>query len=202
MPTSFSIVMTVFEPFHLLPRALSCVIQQGYTNWELLIVIDGDSPSNQFVPRKLVQQLQQHHPELRIQIWNLKRAAGCFGNVSRNFALKHVTGDYICWVNHDNLITPDYLDAHLQNIKKTPGCLSVVDIQLWKNDRYFGRYPRRFAASQIDLLCYALPAETARRVNAFGGPAERVYAADWLAFDACRKLIPLEHNRHLVGTHF
>jgi hypothetical protein len=29
-----------------------------------------------------------------------------------------------------------------------------------------------------------------------------VYAADWLVFDACRQLLPVEHNRRLVGTHF
>jgi hypothetical protein len=80
--------------------------------------------------------------------------------------------------------------------------VSVVDIDLWKQDRYYGRYPRRLAASKIDLLCFAVPTELARRVDAFGGASSRVYAADWLTFDACRKLAPVERNRRLVGTHF
>jgi hypothetical protein len=53
-----------------------------------------------------------------------------------------------------------------------------------------------------DLLCFAVPTQTALKVNAFGGRAERVYAADWLTFNACQKLLLIEHNHKLVGTHF
>lgn len=202
MSVKFSLIMTVFDSFHFLPRALSCVVQQIHTNWELLIVVDGESPTTRFAPRRLVQQLRRHHTKQRIDVWELPCAEGCYGNVGRNFCLQHVTGDYICWINHDNLITPDYLAAHQENIEKTPACLSVVDIHLWEADRYRGRYPRRMTVSHIDLLCFAVPTQTARKVNAFGGRAERVYAADWLTFNACRKLLPIEHNHRLVGTHF
>ena len=194
--------MTVYDSFHFLPRALSFVVQQIHTNWELLIVVDGESPTTRFDPRRLIQQLRRHHTKQRIGVWELPRAEGCHGNVGRNFCLQQATGDYVCWINHDNLITPDYLTAHRENIEKTPGCLSVVDIHLWEQDRYRGRYPRRMAVSHIDLLCFAVPTQTALEVNAFGGRAERVFAADWLTFHACQKLLPIEHNHRLVGTHF
>ncbi len=165
---------------------------------ELLLVVHGPSPLDRFAPRRVVQKLQRHFPHNRMEIWQLPRAAGCFGNVGRNFALNHVRGDYVCWINHDNLVTPQYLIAHLKNIEKRPGCLSVVDIDLWISCRY----PRRFAQSQIDLLCFAVPLTIARRVNAFGGESSRVYAADWSTFDNCRRLLPIEYNRQIVGTHF
>lgn len=195
--------MTAFETFDLLPRALACLLNQVHTAWELLIVVDGPPPrSGRFAPRRLVAQLKARFGGRRIEVHHLPRAAECYGNVARNFGLQQAGGDYVCWVNHDNLVAPDYLAAHAENIVKRPGCLSVVDIDLWKGDRYHGRYPRRFAAGRIDLLCFAAPTELALRVNAFGGAASRVYAADWLAFDACRKIAPVVHNRRLVGTHF
>ena len=202
MPTRFSIIMTVFESWHFLPRALSCVMQQDYPHWELILAVDGPAQPGPFSPQQLVHQVRRQTAPRRVEILSLPRAEGCFGNVGRHRALDHATGDYVCWVNHDNLIAPQYLSAHARNVAESPGCLSVVDIDLWKQGRYFGRYPRRFAVNQIDLLCFAVPLATARAVNAFGGDATTVYAADWLTFDACQKLLPVKHNRQLVGTHF
>ena len=199
---SFSIIMTVFEPFDLLPRAITSVCRQEYESWELLLVVDGSAPDGAFDPRKIVEQMQSAFPRNRIELWTLPRAAGCYGNVGRNFALQHATGDYVCWVNHDNLISPRYLAAHCENIRKTPGCLSIVDIDLWEQDQYRGLFPQKIARSRIDLLCFAVPLETARRVNAFGGKSSKIYAADWITFNACRQLLPIEHRHEVVGTHF
>lgn len=202
MSSTFSIVMTVFQPWELLPRAITCVLRQEHPHWELLLVVDGPPPRGPFAPKKVVEQLRRHSPGRRIELFELPRAEGCYGNAGRNFALEKARGDYVCWVNHDNLISPGYLAAHAKNVEKQPGCLSVVDVDLWVGDRYHGVYPRRFARSRIDLLCFAVPLPTAREVNAFGDEAQRIYAADWLTFDACQKRLPIEHNRGVVGAHF
>ena len=202
MPVRFSIVMTVFEPFDLLRRALSCVVQQRHAEWELLLLVDGPMPERRDNPEHLARQLRRHAPNNRIEVAALPRAEGCWGNVGRRHGLDLARGEYVCWINHDNLIAPDYLSAHAENIENKPGCLSVVEVDLWKGDRFFGRYPRRLAASKIDLLCFAVPLQTARDVDAFGEAMQRVYAADWLVFDACRKRLPVVERRGVVGTHF
>ena len=194
--------MTVFGSFELLPRAMMNVCRQEYADWELLLVVDGPSPQGRFAPKTAVDQLRRHFPDKRIDIWELPRAEGCHGNVGRRFALDQAGGDYVCWVNHDNLIAPSYLAVHAANIEKTPGCLSVVDVDLWVGDRYHGVYPRRLARSKIDLLCFAVPLATAKEVDAFGGTIAKVYAADWTTFAACQKILPIEHNHSVVGTHF
>lgn len=202
MTPLFSIVMTVFETFPLLPRAMNCVARQSCGEWELLVVADGAVPAGAFSPRRLVQQMQRRCPGKRIEFRQEPRAEGCYGNVARHRALELARGEYVCWVNHDNLIASDYLEAHRENIHAEPGCLSVVDIDLWKQDRYHGVYPRRFAASNIDLLNFAVPLETARQVQAFGPAMQQIYAADWHTFAACRKRLTIRHNRRIVGTHF
>ena len=63
MTTTFSIVMTVFEPFGLLPRAMMNVCRQEYADWELLLVIDGPAPKGRFAPKKAVDQLRRHFPK-------------------------------------------------------------------------------------------------------------------------------------------
>ena len=198
----FSIVMTVYDTWHFLSRALAGVMQQQECDWELLVVSDGPAPHGAFAPVRMLKQLERRMPGRRLEFWELPRAAGCWGNRGRNFALQHARGEYVCWVNHDNLLSPNYLAAHALNIAKCPGCVSVVNIDYWKNDVYHGRYPRALARSRIDLLNFAVPLETACEVKAFGPAMETVYAADWLTFDACRRLRPVEWNRQRVGTHF
>ena len=91
---------------------------------------------------------------------------------------------------------------HYRNIRRQPDCLSVVDIDLWKEDRYWGRFPRAYRCGKIDLLCYALPTRTARELKAFGAQTQHLYAADGKLFDAATRLLPIEHQRRVVGTHF
>lgn len=198
----FSIVMTAYDTWSLLPRALSTIVQQEWRDWELLLVSDGPAPTGAYSPHRLLRQIERRLPGRRLELWELPAAPGCFGNRGRNFALAHARGEYVCWVNHDNLLAPRYLAAHAENAGRVAGCVSVVDIDYWKDDVYHGRYPRALRQSRIDLLNFAVPLELARSVNAFGGAMETVYAADWLVFDACRRRTPVEWTRQLAGAHF
>lgn len=198
----FTIVMTLFGTHHFLPRAIACLMEQTCDNWELILVSDGPAPRARHSPCRVLFPLQKRHPINRIEFHELPRAENCWGNVARSFGLSRASGDYICWINHDNLITPDFLRTHLRNIRRQPGCLSVVDIQLWREDRYIGRFPRAYRCGKIDLLCFALPTQTARELDAFGPAMERLYAADGRVFDAAARLLPIQHQRRIVGTHF
>lgn len=198
----FSIVMTAFEPWLLLPRALACVGQQTHSVWEVIVAVDGPCPDGPDDPRRVIQSFRQHHPRHSIELLELPRAAGCFGNVGRNVALSRGTGDYVCWVNHDNLIAPDYLATHAENIRSQPGCISVVGIEYWTGGTCHGSFPRQLARSKIDLLNFSVPMDLARRVQAFGGNHQRVYAADWLTFADCRRHAPVVQSSRIVGCHF
>lgn len=202
MPTTFSLIMTVYDTLHFLPRALACVQLQDHPQWELLVVLDGPARDDRYSPSRLLDSLRRRLPKRRLECWEVPRAEGRFGNAARHFALQHAAGDYVCWINHDNLVFPNYLSAHAANVSKTPGCVSVVDVDFWKDERYHGRYPRALSRSRIDLLNFAVPLTAARAVDAFGGDMEKVYAADWLTFDACRKRCPVEWSHVLAGVHF
>lgn len=198
----FTIVMTVFETYELLKRAGQSVIWQSNPSWELLVIADGPSSKEQEFAQSTIRQLILNRPENRIELHSLNLAPGCHGNVARNHALNLARGEYICWVNHDNLIHPEYLASHQYNFDQNPNCLSVVDIDLWIGNRYHGIYPRAFQRSKVDLLCFSMPTRTAKQINAFGGTASNVYAADWIAFDAAHKKLPILHQQKTVGVHF
>ncbi|MFO1023290.1 MAG: glycosyltransferase [Planctomycetales bacterium] len=198
----FSIVMTVFETLEFLPRALACVMDQQYQEWELLVISDGPASSERYDPRKMLRPLRKTFPGRRIEFWELPRREGCWGNPARQYGWQQARGNYVCWVNHDNLIFPGYLQGHAVNIAAQPGCASVVDIHLWQQERFVGRYPRGYRKGKIDLLCYALPLERVQETDAFGERMHRVYAADGMVFEECAAGLAIQHRHEALGVHF
>ena len=140
----FTIVMTVYKREELFLHALYTVLQQDYTDWELIILADGPHPSAE-AATKLIKNDQYHafweRPNLteRIHYHSCKRAPkGTVGNSLRRRGLKLATGDYVCFVGHDCLLDKDYLSTHKANIEKADrNCVSVVSALYWTEDSQF-----------------------------------------------------------------
>lgn len=198
----FSVIMSAWEPWRDICKAVGCMLSQSHSDWDLVVVSDGDPDPIISVARNS----QKHHSGGSIQVVSCERAAGLWGNRARRLGLDYCVGEYVCWINHDNIVFPDYLSAHARNIEKTPGCLSVVNIEYWTRHKYFGRFPLGTPRlTKIDLLNFAMPLEIARQVDVFGPATERIHHADWLGFEAASRLIPVEQvpqSDTPVGVHF
>ena len=195
----FSIVMTVFKKHELLRTAIQCVCDQTYGDWELLIYVDGD------MSKFLTNVVRNAATEKHIRIIHYPQPRGTFGNQARHRGMNEATGDYIVWYGHDNIIYPEYLNAHRTNFEQDSHCLSVVPIRYWHSSYFKGTLPLEYKISKIDLLCFSMPISVAKEINAFGPEHETVYAADWRAFFDARNLglQPIRNNSFgPVGAHF
>lgn len=185
----FSVIMSVWQPWEDTRRAVASLIAQTHSDWELILVSDGDC--NPVVDVFL--RVFKHFPDKRVELVCSPRVEGIWGNRARRLGLDYCRGDYVCWVNHDNIVFPDYLSSHARNIAKTPGCLSVVNIECWVRSRYLGVFPfGEPRLAKIDLMNFAMPVGVARQVDVFGPGIETVHHADWLSYEAASKLIPVE----------
>lgn len=207
MSVKFSVIMTLFDTCHFLPRALMGLLRQEHEAWELLIAQDGpltDEQTRAFSPRRVLEEVADLAGEHRLELFVLPRAEGCVGNVGRRRLLKQAVGDYVCWVNHDNLIAPRYLAAHAENVVAEPGCLSLVRIDYWKGGRFRGTLPPAkgpLSYGNVDLLNFALPLTTAREL-AFPSTHDRRYDADWHTFSSAQRALKTRQHPHIVGVHF
>ena len=137
----FTIVMTVYKREELFLHALYTVLQQDYTDWELIILADGPHPDTEAAV-ELITNDRYHafwdRPNLpgRIQYHSCKRAPeGTVGNPLRRRGLKLATGDYVCFTGHDCLLDKDYLSTHKANIEKADcDCVSVVSALYWTDN--------------------------------------------------------------------
>ena len=194
----FSVVITVYQGDQIfLPRAMTCLMNQSFIDFEVLVMVDGETPLTPYDPHHICRQT------LPAQIVCLPRS-NTIGFRERHHALELASGQYIAWLNVDNLVFPNWLQNHYENTTEAKGGISVVNIQYWQRTDYWGVLPRALAYGQFDLLNYALPLDLARRMDVFGKETESVAHADWLAFERCAREAPVLWRREqpVCACHF
>ncbi len=192
----FTVVITVHEgDCKFLPHALDCLMNQKFKDFNLIIMVDGESLS--------YDPVKASHNSVPAEVHYTPKTNTC-GFRQRNLSLPYCTGEYSVWLNVDNLIYSNYLANHYSNIKKMPGCISVVNLHYWHQDNYYDHLPKGFTCGGIDLLNYALPSELARKIDAFGRDIENQSVADWLTLQQAMQHAPVvwHKDQELCGAHF
>ncbi len=98
-----SVVMPVYAPpVHLLDAAIRSVVDQSYANWELCIA-DDRSPGDEV--RECLKRWMKQDERVRVV---LRKENGHISKAS-NSALELVNGEFIAFMDHDDLLSPDAL---------------------------------------------------------------------------------------------
>lgn len=98
-----SIIMPTYNREKLLPKAINSVINQVYTNWELIIVDDGSTDNT----RKLVDNYSRL--DQRIRYIRNNRNKGPSG--ARNCGILQCKGEYIAFLDSDD----EWFNYHLKD---------------------------------------------------------------------------------------
>ena len=103
-----SIVITTFNTGRYLPETLESVFAQSYGNFEVIVVDDGSTDdtlacARTFVPR--ITLVAREHAGL---------------GLARNAGLARATGDYLAFLDSDDLWEPDALQVQLEVARRHP----------------------------------------------------------------------------------
>ncbi len=110
----FSIAMATYNtPETYLRAALDSVLAQVYPDWELCIA--DDASPDPFV-RGVLQEYADRDPRIKL-VFREKN-----GHISRatNSALELATGDFVGFLDHDDLLTPDALYEYALLVNRSP----------------------------------------------------------------------------------
>lgn len=110
----FSIVVPVYNVEKYIDKCLKSLESQSYSNFEVIIVNDGSPDNSQKIIDKYVEK------DGRFKCY-IKKNGGL--SDARNYGLKHITGDYLLFVDSD-----DYLDKKLLEKINNELTISKVDI--------------------------------------------------------------------------
>ena len=101
----FSIIIPTRNREQLLKECLESVLQQVYADFECLIIDDGSSDGTRDSVKLIKdERFQYHHYPVSDR------------SLVRNKGIDLAKGQYICFVDDDDLITPDYLEAFFEVI--------------------------------------------------------------------------------------
>lgn len=94
-----SIIMPCYNCEKTIAQAIDSIIMQTYENWELIIIDDASSDDSRDIITKYM------HEDKRIQLLINQSNQGV--SYTRNIGVARATGDYLCFLDADDL-WPDY----------------------------------------------------------------------------------------------
>ena len=101
-----SIIVPVYNAQNSLERCLMSIIRQRYPQWELILVDDGSQDESLAICKRYSNM------DSRIQVIHTDN---CGVSSARNTGIENAQGEYIVFVDSDDMIHPDFLSECLSN---------------------------------------------------------------------------------------
>lgn len=111
-----SIIVPVYNRKNTLERCVASILNQSYTDFELLLIDDGSTDGS----AKLCDQLTRR--DSRIKVLHQKTSGP---SAARNRGLKSAKGEYVTFVDSDDTIAPTMLEVLLNEIQHHQVKLSI-----------------------------------------------------------------------------
>lgn len=119
----FSIIIPTYNRAAFLPKTIESVLAQTYTDWELIVVDDGSTDNT----KDVVTQ----YSDSRIRYIYQDNAERC---VARNNGIAHASGEYVCFLDSDDIYTEGYLSKLSEIIDANCSCpLFIVSSMIVEN---------------------------------------------------------------------
>ncbi|WP_412467654.1 glycosyltransferase family 2 protein [Pedobacter sp. KLB.chiD] len=104
-----SIIMPLYNVEMYVSDSIECIINQTYSNWELIIVNDGSTDNSLSLAKKFESP--------KIKIYSQENQGQCVAN---NYGFKQSKGDYIKFFDSDDLISLNMLEEQAKLLAKNP----------------------------------------------------------------------------------
>lgn len=118
-----SIVVPSYNYAHFLPETIESALSQTHANIEIIIIDDGSTDNTREVAEQLLQQ------DARIQyVHQVNQGL----SAARNTGIKHASGEFVVFLDADDLMHPQKIAAHLEHFASD----EKIDIS-YGESRYF-----------------------------------------------------------------
>lgn len=107
-----SVIIPTYNSQQTIQETINSVLNQTFTNFELIIIDDGSTDSTLNILSKIKE------PRLKVYPYPNSGVGG--PPVARNRGIAHAAGQYIAFLDHDDLWTPDKLETQLHALQANP----------------------------------------------------------------------------------
>ena len=109
--TKISVIITSFNSETFIESSVNSVLNQSYQNFELIIVDDCSKDKTQ----RIINKLQKK--DKRIKTFFFKKNTGT-ASIPRNKGAKIARGEYLCFLDADDIWLGNKLEKQIKTIKK------------------------------------------------------------------------------------
>jgi glycosyltransferase involved in cell wall biosynthesis len=121
--------MIFYDAGRYIEEAIDSVIAQTWLHWELLLVDDGSRDAS----REIAERFRQRLPE-KIRILEHPGHANCGMSASRNAGLAAARGDFIAFLDADDVYLPTRLERHVSLLQQHPAADVVQScVEFWSS---------------------------------------------------------------------
>jgi glycosyltransferase involved in cell wall biosynthesis len=110
-----SVVMPFLNQESFIAESIESVLAQRFQAWELLMVDDGSTDASSTI----ALQYAERHPG-RVRYFEHDEHANLGASASRNLALTHARGDFIAFLDADDVYLPENLELLVDALEKFP----------------------------------------------------------------------------------
>ena len=141
-----SVIIATYNSAAYLKEAIDSVLAQEYKNFEIIIVDDGST----YNTKQLVEDLQSHNSQSIKYIYQQNRGPA----PARNNGIKHADGQYIAFLDADDIWLPDKLAKQMPCFTQKPqtGFVYCDNLFVNENNRLIENYIRKIELLEGSIL--------------------------------------------------
>lgn len=178
-----SIIMGIYNCAPTLIEALDSIVNQTYTDWELIMCDDGSSDKTYEIAEDYIKK----HPQYEIKLIRHSKNKGL--NETLNDCLKEAKGEYIGRMDADDVSLPMRFEKEIAEFEKEPN-LAVVSCPMiyfdengdWGSGKCSNVYPKKenlvFGTVHAHAPCL-IKTEVMQAVNGYSVEKKLLRVEDW-----------------------
>jgi len=139
-----SVIMPVYNAENTIKEAIDSILNQTYTNFELLIGFDGCTDESLNIAKSF--------GDYRIKIWTSNNNLG--NNVTRNLLIENSLGDYLCYADADDISLPNRITEQVEFLQKQPHIFGVYSALEEFGNSTRKLYPPPNNQDYISAICF------------------------------------------------
>jgi len=122
---SVSVIIPTYNRFSHLQRAVKSVLQQTYTDYEMIIIYDGSTDETfRYFNKKKLPIRYVYQPRMGV-------------SAARNRGIRLARGTFIAFLDSDDLWKPEKLEKHVAFFEENPETLICQTDEMWiRNDKH------------------------------------------------------------------
>ncbi len=166
-----SIVISTYKRKDLLLRAINSCLNQTYQNFEIIIVGDKCPELENFMNN------EYNGPKEKIRWFNLYSNCNDGGTTPKNYALRMIVRtNLICYLDDDNIYTPDHLESLVQKFKDDKDLKFAFSSMEMSNYKIICREPKHM---RIDTSTFMHKRSLLYKYGYWKSHKEAGYCHDW-----------------------